>query len=396
MKVVSVLTAAAARMGGSTAFAGESAVELAPLGADVRIMATDLARAPWGWLQRQDRVATDSLHPALAGSDLRLYPARFPRRLAYSPALGRGLRDEVPGSDVVHLHNLWQFPQYAGYRAALAARVPFIVSPHGSLDPYLRRRGRGRKRLTTALWQGEMLRRASLIHVTTAAEERLIADIAPRVPRVVAPCGLHTAEFAQLPSGEGFRRRHLGGYDGPLILFLGRVTEKKGLDVLVRAFARARAAEPSRLAIVGPDDTGLRPQLTSLARDLGVGDAVAFVDAVYGEERLGALAAADVWALSSHTENFGIAVVEAMAASRAVVISPGVNLADDVAANAAGIVAEAAPAAFGEALAGVLADRGRRTALGERARAFAAGYDWSAVGPRLLAMYRTAVDASDV
>jgi glycosyltransferase involved in cell wall biosynthesis len=390
LNVVAILVAAAARMGGSAAFVGESAVELGGAGTNVRVLATDLAHAPWGWLQRQARIDADALHPALAEADLRTFPARFPRRLAYSPALRRAVKEEVASAEVVHVHNLWQFPQYAGYRAALDAGVPYVVSPHGALDPYLRQRGRGRKRLTTALWQGEMLRNAALIHVTTTAEERLIADVVPQVPRAVVPCGIRTAEFATLPPGSVFRRRYLGGYDGPLILFLGRITDKKGVDVLVRAFAHARRAERCRLAVVGPDDTGLRPRLRALASELGVGDDVAFIDALYGEDRLGALSAADVWALSSHTENFGIAVVEAMAGGCAVAVSHAVNISEDIAAANAGVVADATPIDFGDALVGMLSDRSGRAALGGRARAFAARYDWSAVVPGLSQMYRTA------
>ena len=88
---------------------------------------------------------------------------------------------------MVHIHNLWQFPQYAAYRAAVGRRVPYVVSPHGGLDPYLRQRGRGRKRVMTALWQGRMLDAASAIHVTTEAERDLVADVAPQVPRAIVP-----------------------------------------------------------------------------------------------------------------------------------------------------------------------------------------------------------------
>ena len=242
--MLSILVGGATRTGGPAAFVGESATELRSHGASVRILATDLALAPWGWLQRQRRVTAGELHPALASGDLRIFPARFPRRLGYSPALARALRQEVGGSDVVHIHNLWQFPQYAAYRAALAAGVPYLVSPHGALDPYLRRRGRGRKRLTMALWQDEMLRRAAAIHVTTTAEARLIADVDPDVPREVVPCGVHVARFTSPPPAEEFRRRHLDGYEGPLILFLGRITEKKGVSFVGRVRQRA----PARLS----------------------------------------------------------------------------------------------------------------------------------------------------
>jgi glycosyltransferase involved in cell wall biosynthesis len=392
MRILSVLVGAAARLGGPVVFVGESAGELTLRGATVQIFSTDAALAPWGWLQRQRRVAPDELHPSLEDVDLQLFETRFPRRLAYSPALGRALRHAVPSFDVVHIHNLWQFPQYAAFKAARDAGVPYVVSPHGGLDPYLRRRGRARKALTMSLWQREMLTRASILHVTTAAEERHIADIAPNVARSVVPCGLHTEDFSETPPPVEFREQHLNGYDGPLVVFLGRVTEKKGVDILIRSIAEVRRRVPARLAVVGPDDSGLRPTLERLAADLGIRGSVCFIDGAYGRDRLAALSAADVWALSSHTENFGIAVAEAMAAGCPVVISPGVSLSEDVAAADAGVIAPADPGGFAAGLLAVLTDGQRRQRLRETARAFASRYDWSVVGPQLAEMYRRAAE----
>ncbi len=390
IRVLQVLVGAAARTGGVPAFVGGASVEVEKLGVEVKLLATDLALAPWGWVQRQRRIGPDEVHPTLAKLDLELHRARFPRRLANSRGLAAAL-DRLTGEfDVVHIHNLWQFPQYAAYRAALAAEVPYVVSPHGGLDPYLRQRGRIRKRLTSSMWQRAMLERASLIHVTTAAEERSIADIAPAVRRAVVPCGLYVEDFAALPDSGRFRDRHLGGFRGPVILFLGRITQKKGVDVLIRAFARIGGEPDARLVIAGPDDEGILPSLRRVARESGAARRIDFPGPVYGEERREALASADVWALSSHTENFGIAVVEAMAAGRAVVISEDVNLAEDVAAADAGVVAEATPEAFAEGLRAVLADSARRRELESRAPEFAARYDWSAVGPRLRRMYERA------
>jgi glycosyltransferase involved in cell wall biosynthesis len=202
------------------------------------------------------------------------------------------------------------------------------------------------------------------------------------------------AEFDQLPPRETLRRWWLSGYEGPVILFLGRLTYKKGVDLLIRAFGHTRAAVDARLVIAGPDDEGLTAGLQQLARELGVGDDVAFIGPVYGEDRLAALSAADVWALSSHTENFGIAVVEAMAAGTAVVVSPAVNLAEDITAADAGIVAELEPGAFGAALTDVLTDDLRRRSLQRRAREFARRYDWRVVAPEFAEMYHAAAHAN--
>jgi glycosyltransferase involved in cell wall biosynthesis len=395
MRVLSVVVGIGARTGGIAPFVGGAARELEAVGAHMQILGTDLALAPWGWSQRQRRIRPDEWHPALANTDTQLFKARFPRRLAYSPALARRLRQIAPQFDLIHIHNLWQFPQYAAHRAAFQSGVPYIVSPHGGLDPYLRRRGRLRKQVTTALWQGKMLDKARMIHVTTQAEKALTADVAPAVPRAVVPCGLDVDEFAALPESEVFRRRQLDGYDGPLVLFLGRITQKKGLDVLIRAFNRARQDQECRLAIVGPDDEGLLPKLHEMVAELGLERDVYFLEPAYGEDRLAALASADVWALPSHAENFGIAVVEAMAAGCPVLISPAVNLSPEIAGAQAGIVAEADPEIFGQALAGLLGDHPTRQTLRQRAPAFARHYDWNEIGPQLIDMYAraAAIDA---
>jgi glycosyltransferase involved in cell wall biosynthesis len=391
VKILSVVVGVGVRSGGIAPFVGGAATELEKLGAHMRIMTTDLALAPWGILQRQRRIRPEEWHPTLAGTDTQVFKADFPRRLAHSPALARAVSEMAPGFDVVHVHNLWQHPQYAGHRAALAAGRPYIVSPHGGLDPFLRESGRLRKRLMSAWWQNEMLKRASLIHVTTEAERKLTADVAPEVPRAVVPCGLYVEEFSSLPFPDQFRRNRLGGYDGPLIVFLGRITRKKGLDVLIRAFARVRRERDCRLVMAGPDDEGILPRLRALVAELGLEGDLEFLGPVYGEERLAALAAADVWALSSHAENFGIAVIEAMAAGCAVVTTPEVNVSPEIAAAEAGVIAQAEPESFAAALLGLLADDARRERLHRRAREFARRYDWGVVGPQLAEMYRTVV-----
>jgi glycosyltransferase involved in cell wall biosynthesis len=388
VNVLAVLVGTAARTGGTPAFVGESALELERCGEKMVILSTDLGLASTGWVQRQRRVHGAERHPSLTQSNTRVFPARFPRRLAFSHGLYRVALELASTSDVVHLHNLWQFPQYAGYRAARRAGVPYIVSPHGALDPYLRRHGRVRKAISMALYQDDLLRRAAMIHVTTKAEADLIADVAPDVPREIVPCGVHVAQFAEPPGREPFRRTHLGGYDGPTILFLGRLTYKKGLDLLMRAFAHARRTAECRLVLVGPDDEGMRSGLERLAAELGVLEDVDFPGPLYAEERLAALASADVWALSSYTENFGIAVIEAMAAGCPVCVSPAVNIAGDIAVANAGVVAELGPEPFGEALLELVSDEKFRSRLRDSAREFAARYDWGVVTPRLIEMYR--------
>jgi glycosyltransferase involved in cell wall biosynthesis len=386
MKVLHVIPNLAARTGGPPVAVIESARALARVGVTSTIVATDMAEAASA--RSHHRATLADLPDGADQLDVRLFAARWPKRLAFSPELHRGLAAEARQCDVVHIHSLFLFPQFTAWRAARRAGVPYVVSPRGALDPHLRRRGRAVKTIANALWQRAMLEGASALHVTSAEEERLVADVAPAVPRSVVPNGIDCAAFESLPPAAELRDRFLGGAGGPVVMFLGRLSHKKGLDALVRAFARVRSLVPdARLAIVGPDDEGLTPALQAIAEREGVAGAVTFTGMLRGRDRLAALAAADVWTLPSHSENFGIAVAEALAAGRAVVVSPGVNIAPEIAAAGAGVVADADAQSLAEAIVALLRDDARRIALGRAGREFARRYDWSAVAPQLAAMY---------
>jgi glycosyltransferase involved in cell wall biosynthesis len=387
MRVLHVIPSLASRTGGPAVAVAEIARVTRVAGVDTAVFATDVAHPA---IARDARpVAPEELVEGWDGAGTRLFPSRRPRRLVYSPELRDAVRDEVGGYDVVHVHSLYLYPQYAAAREAARRGVPYIVSPHGALDPWLRRRGRLQKAAAELLWQRRMLSGAAALHFTSDEEARLADDVAPGVPRVVVPLGIRWSDYGALPPAEPFRARHLGGSEGPVVLTLGRLTAKKGLDVLIRSFALATRDVPDAiLVIAGPDDEGLQPGLTELAEREGVAGRVVFTGMLHGEEKLAALAAADVWALPSHTENFGIAVVEALAAGRPAVISPAVNLAAEIGEAGAALVADPEPGPFSQPLAGLLGDPQRRAQLGTRAREFSRRYDWGALGPRLVEMYR--------
>jgi glycosyltransferase involved in cell wall biosynthesis len=386
MKVLHVIPSLSVRTGGPAVAVVDGALALRAHGIETTIIASDMAApASSGDAAR----VTPADLPAGADSlDVRLFPAAWPRRMVFSPAMYRAVAAEARRSDVVHVHSLFLFPQFAAYRAARAAHVPHVVSPRGALDPYLRRRNPIVKAIADATWQRGLLEDAARLHLTSDEEAHQARAVAPRVPRAVIPNGVRWDAYGAMPSPDEFRRRCLAGSDAPLVMFLGRLSHKKGLDVLVRAFAIAcREVPDALLAIVGPDDERLEWPLRALAASEGVEDRTVLTGLLTGEEKLAALAAADVWVLPSRGENFGNAVVEAMAASRACVISPEVNIAPEIAAEGAASIVPRTPEAFGAEIAALLRDAERRHALGASARAFARRYDWSSVGPRMADMY---------
>lgn len=386
MRVLHVIPSLSSRTGGPAVAAAEMARVISAEGVDTAVFATEVAHPA---ITRNARpVASEELVQGWNAAGTRLFPIRRPHRLVYSPGLRRALRREVGGYDVVHIHSLYLYPQYAASKEAARTRVPYVVSPHGALDPWLRRRGRLQKALVELAWQRRMLSRAAGLHFTSEDEALLAGDVARGVPRIVVPLGIRWTDYQSLPAAEAFRARHVGGAKGPVVLTLGRLTAKKGLDVLVRAFAIAARRSPGALLVIaGPDDEGLKPGLRVIAMEEGMADRLSFTGMLHGEEKLAALAAADVWALPSHTENFGIAVMEAMAAGAPTVVSPAVNLAGEIERAGAGIVSEPSPEAFAAAISFLLDDSERRSEYGERAREFARRFDWDALTPRIVAMY---------
>jgi len=378
ISVLHVLPLIAPRAGGYVTFALEASVALEEHGIHPIIYATDLAHLPMA--RNPARMTAADVPYGADRLDVRLGHASPPRRFANSWQMWRELPALVSTVDLVHIHSLWLAPQLAGYLSCRRANVPYVVSPHGALDPYLRRKGRRRKWVIDRLWQQRMLLGAAALHVTTSEEQALVADIAPAVPRFIAPVGIHAGDYADLPDPSIFRDEHLGGHAGPVVLFLGRVTFKKALDVLLRGFAGALPGhEDTLLAIVGPDDEGLSPALLRLARQLGIADHVRLIPGLYGAEKLAALATARVWVLASHTENFGVSALEAAAAGLPIILSPQVNIAAEMLAAGAAVVAE---------IVALLDDAPRRLRCGLAAQAFAASYDWSRISPALAGEYR--------
>ena len=387
MRIAHVLPLVSSRFGGPVVFAADAAEALQNLGHDVTVFSTNLGKVPSSGDSREIRA--DEMPQNANVIDLELFDVGTPQRLVYSKDLAKRLNAVIGEFDIVHIHSLWLHAQYAAQHAARRAQVPYVVSPHGALDPYLRQRGKARKALTSLAWQNRMLSNASALHITTTEEGELIEDIAPAVRRALVPNGIWVSRFDKsVGDGARFRDNHLDGFDGPLVTFLGRVTFKKGVDVLIRSFEHVIASTPgSKLAIVGPDDEGLTPQLIALVDELGLSDQIVFTGALYGQDRADALAATDVWALSSHTENFGIAVVEALAAGLATVISPAVNLADGIEQANAGLVADLDPREFGDAVARLLSDTTLRAEIETNAVTYAQQFDWSVIGPQLAQLY---------
>lgn len=306
--------------------------------------------------------------------------------LCWRPGLGATVRAAVRGADIVHIHALWEDVQHHAAGTARRLAKPFLIRPCGMLDPWSLAQGRLKKRLYLRWRLRRHLNRAAALHFTTPIERDLTAPLSLSAPSIVEPNGIRLDEFRTLPPRGGLRARHRIPNEVPVCLFLGRVHYKKGLDLLLPAFAAAGG--PAHLVVAGPDPDGYGAALQADAQKLGIADHVHFVGMLRGAEKLEALADADLFVLPSRQENFGNAVIEALAAGVPVIVSDQVNLWPDIKeAGVGGVVPLSVPALAG-GLREWLGAPGRRATVSPRARQLVRDrYDWAAIARRWAAHY---------
>jgi len=226
----------------------------------------------------------------------------------------RWLRKQLQSGvvDIVHNHGLWMMPNvYAGL-AARAARRPIVVSPRGTLSAWAFGSGSLGKRAFWPMVQRPALRATACFHATAESECEDIRRLGFRQPVAVIPNGI---DVPALPPKVTSHTRTL--------LFLGRIHPKKGLDMLLPAWAAVQARFPDwQLQIVGPDDRGYLEVMRRRAAELHV-ERTEFNDALYGELKWQAYRRADLFVLPTYSENFGMCVAESLAAATPVIVTKG-------------------------------------------------------------------------
>lgn len=293
------------------------------------------------------------------------YFASTLRRIYYSPAMRKALAERVHEYDVVHAHSVFLWPTAAAARAAHAAGVPYVLSPRGMLVPELiEKKSRLAKRAWISLVERRNFAGACAIHFTSERER----DDARRLGMVVPRAAI-------VPNGVDIPRLTGAPREASMVLYLGRINWKKGLDRLVDAIAQIDGAH---LIVAGKDD---EHYVATLPRH----ERVTFVGEVHGAEKERLLSTAAMLVLPSLSENFGNAVLEAMAHATPVIVTPGVGLAADVDAAGAGIVTEDG---LREAIERLLGDEALRHEMGRRGRALAEGrFGWERIAAETEALY---------
>ena len=317
------------------------------------------------------------------------FPVQFPLYMV-SLDMHKALRYYAKDFDLIHIHGIYRFPQASAAYYGRKYDIPYIITPHGSLDPFLfyKRKRRLMKRAYENLVEFRNLNNAAAIHFTTEEEMLLTSPLGLEAEGVVIPNGLDLDAYQSLPEYGKFREKYELG-DKKIILHLGRINFKKGLDILVKAFAQLCSNnENICLVLAGPDNEGYGRQVKRWLTEKNVMDKAVFTGMLSGVDKLSALKDADIFALPSYSENFGMAVVEAMACGLPVVISDKVNIWREVQRAGAGLVTACNSDEFAKAILTLFDDDSRRR-MGEAGKVFVSeNYDWKIVVNDLLRVYQ--------
>src|SRR4051812_44001751 len=306
----------------------QSTAALLRRGHEVEIISLDAPDDPW---------VRDAPFPVHA-----LGPGRS--SYGYAPRFSSWIKERRAQFDAVIVHGLWQYSSFGVWRALAGTDTPYFVFPHGMLDPWFKRTYPAKhfKKLLYWPWaEYRVLRDAAAVLFTSEEERRLARQSFAlyRCREVVVNYG--TAAPGNLERArEVFFAAHPQLQGRPFLLFLGRPHEKKGCDLLIKAFVAQRKSNPNSslsLVMAGPcaDEQYLR-HLRTLANEAG--DSILFPGMLTGDAKWGALSAAEAFVLPSHQENFGIAVVEALACGTPVLISDKINIWREIEEDGAGYV----------------------------------------------------------
>lgn len=324
------------------------------------------------------------------GVELQLFPQNFIDRLwtSYSLDFARVIKQNVHKFDIIHIHEIWHYPNYVASWVAKRAGKPCVVTIHGALDPWCLNYKAFKKKIYALLIQKRILREASAIHAITNEEIKQIKNFVNNNNIIMIPNGINPEDFENLPSRKELEKLYPELIGKKVLLFLGRIHPKKGLDLLAKAFVIiARERDDVCLLIAGPDNDGYQVKIKQILEEERVLNKVIFTGMLEGQKKLIALGGADIFILPSYSEGFSMAILEAMISNLPVIITNQCNF-PEVTEYRAGILIEPDYEQLAKALSKLLDDPLLCEKMGGNGhKLILKKYTWNKIADQMIKLY---------
>lgn len=333
------------------------------------------------------------------GAEVVSLPAGFLARYlrGWSRRLRLRLEQQAIGSDLIHNHGLWMFPNLYARQAALHANIPLVISPRGMLDEWSLGRSRTKKFLVWHLFERANLRAARLLHATSPDEARSLRRVGLRQPITIIPNGVDIPDPDIFPNRHLLEQKYAELIGRRWLLFLSRLHPKKGVSELLTAWQQQAGEFPNwQLIIAGPDLNGHADMVRDQAKTFGIDKRVTFTGMLAGPEKQAALANSEIFVLPTHSENFGVAIAEALAFGLPVITTKGAPWRD-LETHHCGWWIDLDPATLTATLGMAMETSAEALQeMGARGRALMAQkYSWQRVGEQMKQSYEWLLGRSD-
>jgi glycosyltransferase involved in cell wall biosynthesis len=381
LKVLHIIPSVGPLRGGPSIVARTIAEGLVKRGLSVDIATTDDNGA--------EQLSVPLARPVVENGVTSWYFRRQIKFYTVSWPLFRWLAAHVGDYDLVHIHGLFSFAATAGAFWATRRGVPYLLRPLGALNTWgIQNRRPFLKRFSIRMIERRILANAAATHFTSDRERREGELIVPGIRSVVIPNPVEILTVEKKPGTEALRSTYPELAGKRIVLFLSRLDPIKGLDLLLDGFGKIRATHPdAALVVAGNGDHGFVARLREQAHLLGIERDVVWVGFLEGEGKRAAFAAADVFVLPSYSENFGVAVVEAMASGLPVIVSDQVGIHREVAEAKAGLIVRCDANEVSDAVVRLLSDGEERRQISRNAVLLAKKFSPDVVSEKLIQVY---------
>lgn len=313
----------------------------------------------------------------------------------FSTQLKKKISETINSFDLVHIHSVYLFPTAAASYYSRKYHIPYIISPRGMLiKEMISKKSKWKKTTYIKFIERKNIELAHGVHFTSELERNETLSMGFNIKNaIVIPNGINIEDFQDLSPKGSFRSKNLYLKDKKIILFLGRINWKKGLDLLIPAFSRlVKTNKEAHLILTGPDNEGYGIKVKRWIKEMGIKDFVTINGAITGREKLEILQDSDIFVLPSYSENFGMSLIEAMACGLPLITTDKVGIAGDIAHANAGMIIDCNMAQICEAMQKLISDSALCRKMGANGRTLVLDkFRWDKITDSMIGVYKSII-----